>query len=394
MNALHVLALALAAFPAALYLVNLLFYRPPPLPGPTVGSGFAGVPPPQTTPVSVLIPARNEEDAIGPALEAVLANPDPAMEVLVLDDHSTDRTASRVDGFAARDSRVRRLSGAELPGGWCGKQHACWQLALAARHPILVFLDADVRLAPDAVARLRHFLDQRPGVHLASGVPRQQTGTFLERLLIPLIHFILLGYLPLPAARLFRWSAFAAGCGQLFVARREAYFACGGHRAIRATLHDGVKLPRAFRGAGFGTDLFDATPVATCRMYQSGVDVWRGLGKNATEGLGHPAAIGPWTFLLLGGQVLPWLLLARALALDPVHLPLSGAAVVLGMLPRLLGVLVHRQSLVGAILHPLGILLLVAIQWQSLARQRLGRPMEWRGRAYPAPGPRARTALP
>jgi hypothetical protein len=252
----------------------------------------------------------------------------------------------------------------------------------------MVFLDADVRLRPGAIARLSALLRHHPDIHLFSGVPRQITGSFLERLLIPLIHFILLGYLPIPFSRLSRNPAFAAGCGQLFVARRPAYLAVDGHRAIRASLHDGVKLPRSFRAGGWRTDLFDATDLAECRMYRNAGEVWRGLGKNATEGLAHPAAILPWSFLLLGGQVLPWLLLVWALVDAQATLPLAALATGLTLLPRLLAAARFRQSWIGAVLHPLGILTLVSIQWTALFRHWRGRPSEWRGRKYgPAPAP-------
>ena len=109
-----------------------------------------------------------------------------------------------------------------------------------------------------------------------------------------------------------RHPAYAAGCGQLFLARRSAYEAAGGHAAIQASLHDGITLPRAFRAAGFRTDLCDLTEIATCRMYQTAGDVWRGLAKNATEGWHRPRMILPATAILLGGQVLPLVLLAAA----------------------------------------------------------------------------------
>ena len=366
---------ALAAIPAMLFAVNLLSYRPP-------SRTCRGTR--KALPVSVLIPARNEAGTIDSAIESVLATAPMAaeLEVLVLDDHSTDGTAERVLAIAARDSRVQLLRGDSLPAGWCGKQHACWQLAQAARHPYLIFMDADVRLEPDAPARLAGFLEARPEVHLASGIPRQTTGTFLEHLLIPLIHVILLGYLPLAAARRIRWPAFAAGCGQLFVVRREAYFQAGGHRAIRSTLHDGLKLPRLMRAAGFGTDLFDATDVASCRMYRGGAEVWRGLGKNATEGLAQPTAIVPWTVLLLGGHVLPFILLALVPWLPATALAPSLAAAALGWGLRVVAARVFRQNLLGAILHPVGIALLVLIQWVALLRRWRGRPSEWRGRRY------------
>ena len=153
-----------------------------------------------------------------------------------------------------------------------------------ARHPLLVFLDADVRLASDALARMAAHVTFC-GTDLASGIPCQVTLSPLEKLLIPLIHFILLGFLPIPRMRRSRQPAFAAGCGQLFIAKAAAYKCCGGHSVIRDTLHDGLKLPRAFRAAGLKTDLFDATDLAKCRMYRNASEVWFGLAKNAGEAL-------------------------------------------------------------------------------------------------------------
>src|SRR5207253_1301616 len=143
--------------------------------------------------VSVLIPARNEERSIRAAVETSLASRKVEVEVVVLDDRSEDSTAKIVEDIAARDGRVRLLHGLALPPGWCGKQHACAVLDGEARYPLLAFLDADVRLAPDGLTRMVAFL-WAGGADLVSGIPRQETGTFLERLVIPLIHFILLGF--------------------------------------------------------------------------------------------------------------------------------------------------------------------------------------------------------
>ncbi len=366
------IALALAAIPCGLFLLNLLVYRPLPNRKSAVGNR-----------ISVLIPARNEEANIRATLEAVLTNHGCEFEVVVLDDHSIDRTAEIVSVIAAGDSRVRLESAPPLPSGWCGKQHACHVLANFAHYPLLAFIDADVRLAPDALSRMMAFME-RSEAALASGVPRQELDTFSERLLIPLIHFILLGFLPMHAMRRTRSPSMSAGCGQLFIARRDAYNQCGGHAMLRDSLHDGLKLPRVFREAGFATDLFDATDLATCRMYHTDVETWRGLGKNATEGLAAPATIVPMTALLFGAQVLPFVVLACAPRLSTLGLLCAGLGSGLAFLPRFIAVGRFRQPLGGALLHPLGVLALLAIQWHALARHLLGKPSEWKGRSYGA----------
>jgi hypothetical protein len=363
------IALVLAAIPCGLFLANLSVYRPPAGPGAKGGRS-----------VSVLIPARNEEKNIRATLEAALANHGIDFEIIVLDDHSTDGTAGIVAGLSAADPRVRLETAPPLPAGWCGKPHACQVLARRARHPLLVFIDADVRLAPEALVRLAGFIEQS-GAALASGVPRQELGTFSERLLIPLIHFILLGFLPMRRMRRTRSPAFSAGCGQLFVAVREAYQICGGHARLRDSLHDGIKLPRVFRRAGFRTDLFDATELATCRMYRTNGETCRGLGKNATEALAAPAIILPMTFLLLFGQVVPFGLLALAPG-GSWAFDLAVIAAGLALLPRLVAARRFRQSWLGSLLHPVGVLFLLGIQWRALWQKILGRPMRWKGREY------------
>ena len=212
---------------------------------------------------------------------------------------------------------------------------------------------------------------------MASGVPRQELGTFSERLLIPLIHFILLGFLPMHAMRRTRWSSMSAGCGQLFVARRDAYQQCGGHAKLRDSLHDGLKLPRVFRKAGFATDLFDATDLATCRMYHTNGEAWCGLGKNATEGLAAPVTIGPMTALLVGGQVLPFALLACAPKLSALGLLCAALASVLAFVPRLIGAWRFRQSLGGALLHPLGVLALTPCSRRHFANFTTFSSFSW-----------------
>jgi len=372
---LTVAALLLAAIPALLTLFNLKVF----LPASKQGRVF------EEPAVSVMVPARNEAAAIEPCVRAILASRDVELEVVVLDDASTDGTDAIVRQLAEQDARVRLIRGRPLPSGWCGKQHACAQLAEAATHETWVFLDTDVRLSPDAVRRCVAFLDASRA-SLVSGFPRQMTGSFLEWLLLPLIHFVLLGFLPIARSRMDNSPGLAAGCGQLFITRRGDYLRAGGHTAIRASLHDGIKLPRAFRRAGLRTDIFDATDIASCRMYTRSLDVWKGLSKNATEGIGSPATIIPFTILLAGGQMLPWVLVAWGLATGWQGWPAwtvaaAVVAVALSSLPRILAAGRFRQSFTSVLAHPLGILVFLAIQWVALGRRLLGLQTSWRGRS-------------
>ncbi len=367
------IALGCAAVPALLYLWNSFLFREPPVLVP--GNGPL---------ISVLVPARNEELGIEACLRSVLASRQVELEVIVLDDASTDRTAEIVRALAAEDPRLRLETAPPLPEGWCGKQHACYALSKLARHDTFAFLDADVRLEPDALARVALFLKQS-GAELVSGFPRQETGTLLEKLLIPLINWLLLCFLPLWGMRHFRWSAFGAGCGQFFLTTRAAYEKVGGHAAIRASLHDGLTLPRAYRRAGFFTDVCDLTNLATCRMYRSARGVWFGLAKNAREGMAAPGQIWFWTAVLLCGQALPLPLLLIMFLGD--FGTLESLLIVFGALwfaqgPRM-ALEANRNELTWALTHSVAVVLLLAVQWYALVRAAIGKPIGWKGRKAP-----------
>ena len=405
-----------AVWPAVLFTVNLRRYRAP-VPS-TAQQPFS---------VSVLIPARNEEANIGEAIRCVLASHGVELELLVLDDDSADRTADIIRALAVADPRVRLVEGPGLPPGWNGKQYACWTLANQASKRFLVFLDADVRIQPDLLARIAAFRYERD-VSLVSGFPRLVTCTWLEKLLLPLIHFVLLGFLPMGAMRKTTAPSAAAGCGQFMFVQRDAYFNSGGHHAIRETMHDGLLLPRVLRRAGYRTDLADITGLSSVRMYDSAAKVWFGLAKNATEGIATAGKIIPLSLILLLGQVVPaflalylvivvpllflngytgktlsnTLLRAGVPFLDSIFTlahggaavniaPLSAftialaillVAVLCNFLPRLLAVRRFRQPLSSALLHPVGILVLLLVQWYALARKLFGKPVGWRQRTY------------
>jgi hypothetical protein len=358
----------LALLPAVLTAINLVLFRTP-------------ARSPGRHAVSVIVPARNEAGSIGDCVRALLASEAVDLDVIVVDDHSTDGTGAIVLGMAVDDPRVRLHHAPPLPAGWAGKQHACFAGASQARYPVLLFLDADVRLASDAIARAAAYL-ARSGCPLVSGFPQERTDRLGEALLIPLIHVLLLGYRPIWMMRRSPDPGFAAGCGQLMVADADAYRACGGHEMIRWSWHDGITLPRAFRRRGRKTDIFDASGLASCRMYDGFRETWSGLSKNANEGMATPRALPVWTALLGGGFVAPFILLPVGWLTAPWTPGVLGLTIcaLLLLLVRLAVAVRFRQKLVSVVLMPAGVVVLLALQWRALFRRGTGAPQAWRGR--------------
>ncbi|MGP1346694.1 MAG: glycosyltransferase [Phycisphaerales bacterium] len=407
------IALALAALALVMTLLNLPIYRATPKPNtntppqnpPHLGgmgvppvsssastsSGSESIPNPPTTPtVFVCIPARNEQANIESCVRRVLASTYPSLRVLVYDDQSTDETPAILARLIAEDPRLSTIPTAPLPDGWVGKMHACHQLGThAARRAEsdedrILFIDADVSLEPDAIEQamrtaLAHHTD------LLSTFPRQVLGTTPERLVVPMIHFILFSYLPMPMMRRSNSPGLSAACGQFLLISAPAYRAIEGHTSFKDSMHDGIKMPRAVRAAGRTTDLFDATETVSCRMYDSWSSTWRGFAKNAYEGLGSPILLLLFTAMHITGHILPWAFLIAAPFLteppSPIQLALAAAAIALNITQRLILSRAFKHPLWIALAHPISIALMTIIQWHSFILSLTNR-RTWRGRTF------------
>lgn len=330
--------------------------------------------------VSVCIPCRDEERNIEHAVRSVLNSKHRQLEVLVYDDESTDRTGEILSSLQCEDDRVRVVPSVQLPPGWVGKQHACHRLAQSADGDWILNIDADVRLEPDAIGRALAFAHKsRAG--LVSTFPRQITSTLGEALVVPMIFYLLIGYLPFWSMRRSLSPSASAACGQFILVRRDAYFDSGGHAEIRDSMHDGVKLPRLFRKAGHKTDLFDGTSLSRVRMYAGFAQTWSGFAKNGYEGLGSIGLLIFLTVLHLAVHVAPWVIFPVLLLTGHTGsgLTLAAGAILLQIAQRTLLIYRFKHSVALALLHPLSILLLTLIQWHSFALHRsAGR--SWKGR--------------
>ncbi len=362
------IAFGLAALPYALGVMNIFLYRAPKEAGGEV------------SPISVLVPARDEEKRIRPLLETMQESEGVEFELIIADDNSTDATPDIIKEFAKDDPRIKLVSTPKLPEGWGGKNHVCHFLSQQANHENMVFIDADMIVSPDCLARISAHLDNNEPA-LISGVPLQETVTFWEQVVIPQIHIMLLGYLPFIGMKLSKSPGFGAAVGQIIAVKRSEYRKIGGHEPIRETLHDGVQLSRLFRRNGLKTDLVDVTPLCATRMYEDLQGIWAGFLKNAHEGMATPIALPIWTVLLGGGHILPLILVVLGLALG---LPLAVAVVALMFTYsfRLLLAFRFQQSFLGALFHPLGVAFILYLQWVALFRRLAGKSVSWRDRAY------------
>jgi len=332
--------------------------------------------------VSVLVPARNEEANIGPCVSSLLNQEYPDFEVLVLDDNSSNGTVSSLALIGSKQSRLQILRGAALPDDWLGKHWACHQLAQAAEGEVLLFTDADTvhhRYAlRDAVAAL---LGEE--ADLVTALPRQETVSFAEQLIVPLIPWSILSFLPICLAHRVGTPLVSAAAGQFMLFRRQAYEQIGGHSDVRQHATDDLALARKIKARGLRWRLLDGRTRIHCRMYHSFQEAHQGLSKNLFAAFEYhlPAFVLIWIWLTVV-FLEPLVIVAIALA----GRPLGGvstllAATAAGMSLLLWAVCCWRFgfSLHVAICYPVRMLLAVMIAMGSMVLTLLGRTT-WKGR--------------
>lgn len=345
------------------------------------GSGGAPV-------VSVIVPARNEEQCLGRCLESLVGQQGVAFEILVVDDGSTDRTRAIAESF----SQVKVIAAGALPAGWTGKNHACGQGAQRARGRWLLFTDADTVHEAGSLAAAVAEAEQH-GAAMLSYSPRQEVATFWERALMPVIFAELAKTYP-PSKVCDPKSTVAAANGQYLLISREAYNAVGEHRAVAGSLLEDVALARRVEESGRTLRFRYGGEAVRTRMYRNFGQMWEGWTKNLALLFPHPIRLAVWRsleFVVIAG--------AGAIAFGTFLLDFERAVLALLVLAvawiSFLGRI--RRAHFGAWENDLaifGLPLFAVLLVRSYRHHQVGRSVEWKGRSYPQAGMAEAAAMP
>jgi chlorobactene glucosyltransferase len=337
--------------------------------------------------VSVVIPARNEASTIATVVSSILATTYDPIELIVVDDRSTDDTAAIVERFS--DPRLRLVMGEKLPDGWYGKPWACFQGYRAAKGEILLFTDADTRHAPELLARaVGALLQEKAG--LVTVAPLQRCVTFWERVVMPQIWFLLgLRYTPDAVNRAQRERDVIAN-GQFILTTREAYEAVGTHVAVRHEVAEDLALAQTFLRHGRKLHFAFAERLMETRMYQGLSQLIEGWSKNIYLGgrrsFPHEPVLRGLVPVMLILAMLYWLLPPAVLlgsAVDPGLAELAPAALLATAFSAAFWMLIcHGMEIpvIYGLAYPLGASMALYIILRSTWRG--GRRVEWRGRVY------------
>lgn len=332
---------------------------------------------------SVIVPARNEETSLANLLESLRHQRIQAGEVIVVDDQSDDDTAS----IAAAWPGVQLVSGAPVPAGWTGKAWACHQGAERSSGDVLVFLDADVVLAPDGLEAVLEAHHDRSG--LVSVQPFHLMRRAYERLSAL---FNVIGIMGVGSASPGRGGASRGAFGPVLVTGRAAYDLVGGHRSVRGEIVEDIALARCYRSAGLPVHAFGGGGLASFRMYPDGLgQLVEGWSKNFATGAGSVAPhrlflIGFWLTcvlvsvqsvieVLVGTPSLGWFQLVATYVLFALQI---------GAMLRQLG----NFGFLTAALYPGPVGIFLVVFATSVYLTLFRRRVRWRGRSVPLSGTR------
>ena len=324
--------------------------------------------------VSVIIPARDEERTIERTVRAFLAQTYPALEIIVVNDRSVDRTGE----ILARFEKVIVVNNEEPPPGWLGKPWALHQGSLHATGELLLFVDADVIYEPDAVTSAVAHLETCDAA-MASLFPRLEMHGFWEHVVMPNLAVFAFAFLPLWLVNRTRIPLLAIGGGPGNLVRRPDYDAVGGHEPLRDAVVDDVGLARLMRRGGYRTEAVRAEGMVTVRMYHGLGEIVRGFTKNAFAVFGYSY----FAALLFFSLAIVFHLLPFVLALTGNLIVLAAVAILILTRVVLFTVIGYRldSALLG---HPLMIAAWCWILVRSVWFTGIRKQLHWRGRTYDA----------
>jgi len=339
--------------------------------------------------VSVVIPARDEEETVEQAVRSHLAQAYPDFEVIVVEDRSRDRTGEILSRLAKEDGRLTVLPGTDPPPGWIGKPHALHLGAEAAGGELLLFADADVVYDPRALSEAVAYLESG-SIALVCLLPRMEAKGFWENVLMPYVEGAYFGGLGFLANCDWpRWLAGGGGAGNLV--RREVYEALGGHAALRSSVIDDVHLALNAKLAGYKTRVVRAEDRVRVRMYRGLAGVINGFTKNMAYALN--GLLGVALFALTAAITVLWVVPPLALvaglagvSIERGDLLLAAAGFALPVAARLVAAATLGDAAWPSVTHPIMAAIWGFIICRSLHQRFVRRRLVWRGREFDARG--------
>jgi glycosyltransferase involved in cell wall biosynthesis len=322
--------------------------------------------------ISVLIPARNEAYNIDKCLNHLLNQDYKNIELIVLDDNSEDNTKQIVESFSHKHEHLQLLKGKQLPKEWLGKNWACHQLSLYAKGQYFLFIDADMELQPNAISAAIEEM-KRSEAKMLSVFSTQIIRSFGEWLVVPLMNWMLLAFLPLKQVYVSRNKSFVAANGQFMFWERKTYFEIGGHEIVKDKVVEDMEFARICKSKNIRIKTLLGGNLIYCKMYSGLSEAIRGFAKNFYPGFN----INAFVFLLMITFFVIIFLLPFILVFinNLYFIPI----VMIVLIRIIISIKSRQNTFINVLLHPLQLVLMYIVGIKSIINSKTGK-LDWKGR--------------
>ena len=328
--------------------------------------------------ISVLIPARNEENNISKCVRSILKSKSYFSEILIYNDHSEDNTQIEIDRLLKLDKRIKKADTKSLSKGWIGKSFACYQLAEQSVGDWILFLDADTEFSgkiEDMVS-----LAKEKNISMLSAWPMIKMDSISEKIFMPILNFVVFSLCPVPFSEKLNSRNLGLAHGACILFNKKIYSDLGGHKLVRNDLFEDTRLARIWRDKKEKNYCIDGKNIISVKMYSSFSSIWDGFLKNYYPSFSKEVSFFIFQiFFFLSYFLLPIYLIFRMINnFEIINLLLLFFI----FLPRIIISIKFKHSLLSVIFHPFAILTMILLGFNSWWSFKYGKGLKWKDRIY------------
>ncbi|MGM0368301.1 MAG: glycosyltransferase [Actinomycetota bacterium] len=334
--------------------------------------------------VSILIPARNEESNIKRCVNSLLKQDYSNLEIIILDDNSSDNTYNIIKDLEKKDKRITAIKGKSLKKGWFGKNYACYQLSKYANGKYLIFIDADTlhfkKSVSSALASAVNY-----NLDAASIFAQQITVSIHERMMVPFANFMILCFLPLGLIIKSKNPLFCTAIGQFMLFKKGVYKKIGGHSSVKKEVLEDIKISKKVKDSGYRFMIFDGYKGVYCRMYKSFKEVIEGYTKVLFAAFGYNILNYLTAIILVAAIFLsPFLFMPMAFIFGwpGIIIDVISLQVIFILIIRIIYAIRFKTRTLDIFLHPFAVADLIIIAFRSLYKCKFATGIYWKNRTY------------
>jgi len=330
--------------------------------------------------LSILIPARNEENNIEKCIKSINFEKKFIHEVLVLNDSSTDSTEEILKKLSKKHAKLKVIKGKERPNGWTGKSFACFQLSKYAKSNLILFIDADTELEKNGPDKLVNFISKNE-YSMVSAWPKIEMKSIIEKILMPLLNFVVFTSFPTLISKNSNRSSLGLAHGACIIFYKKTYDKLGGHNLVKSSLFEDTDLSKKWRKNGEKSYCINGINIIKVRMYDGFLKIWKGFEKNS-----YPSFKNNFIFLIF--HIFNLLVFNLPIISIPLHLfgvinnsALFGGGVIIIAI-RLIFSLKFKQPWWSFLFHSFAETIFLLISISSFVKYNFLGGIEWKDRKY------------